>query len=390
MTTWTKQKIGDLCALFDGPHATPKPSSDGPIFLGIGNLTENGRLQLQNINHISDHDFPKWTKRVTPAEGDIVFSYEATLNRYALIPATFNGCLGRRLALIRVDKSKVNSKYLYYYFFTNLWRKKVSENILKGATVDRIPLSIFPDFDVSIPDLNAQNSIASIVSTYDDLIEKNEKRIKILEEMAQRLYTEWFVKSQSQGQGKLSDLANLISGYPFKSSTYLKDGKYKIVTIKNVHDGEFVMNYDAYIDDLPKKLSSDCQLNSGEILLSLTGNVGRICIVYGDNHLLNQRVAKITPKIKEAKEYIYCMLRDIKTQKAMISMSNGAAQQNLSPIQLKNLEIIYPQNELLQKFHDITEPYFSTSLNLRTQNKYLSNMRDMLIPQLISGKREVK
>src|SRR5437016_6189325 len=98
------------CALYDGPHATPKPSHEGPIFLGIGNLTDDGHLNLTEIRHIAEEDFPKWTKRVTPLPGDIVFTYEATLNRYAIIPKGFRGCLGRRLALIRPNKERVDTR----------------------------------------------------------------------------------------------------------------------------------------------------------------------------------------------------------------------------------------------------------------------------------------
>jgi type I restriction enzyme S subunit len=72
--------------LYDGPHATPKPAAEGPIFLGIGNLTEDGKLDLSDIRHIAEEDFAAWTKRVTPQPGDIVFTYEASLNRYARIP----------------------------------------------------------------------------------------------------------------------------------------------------------------------------------------------------------------------------------------------------------------------------------------------------------------
>lgn len=79
--------------LYDGPHATPKPSDDGPVFLGIGNITEDGKLDLTDVRHIAEEDYSTWTKRVVPQPGDIVFTYEATLNRYAIIPDGFRGCL---------------------------------------------------------------------------------------------------------------------------------------------------------------------------------------------------------------------------------------------------------------------------------------------------------
>jgi type I restriction enzyme S subunit len=100
--------------LYDGPHATPKPSDEGPAFLGIHNITEDGRRNLSEIRHIAEEDFPRWNRRVTPREGDIVFTYEATLHRYALIPRGFAGCLGRRLALIRPNPEQVNNLFLLY------------------------------------------------------------------------------------------------------------------------------------------------------------------------------------------------------------------------------------------------------------------------------------
>ena len=105
-----------MLGFYDGPHATPSLSDEGPIFLGIKNILESGGIDFSNIRHISEIEFPKWTKRVVPKKDDIVFSYEATLHRYALIPDGFRGCLGRRMALIRVNKNIVNEFYLYQFF----------------------------------------------------------------------------------------------------------------------------------------------------------------------------------------------------------------------------------------------------------------------------------
>src|SRR5258706_9335003 len=118
--------IKDYClGIYDGPHATPQESDDGPIFLGIKNITDDGRLDLSEIRHVSEEEFPKWTKRVAPMGGDLVLTYEATLHRYAIIPDGFNGCLGRRVALIRPDPKKVDRRYLLYYFLSFEWRRIV-------------------------------------------------------------------------------------------------------------------------------------------------------------------------------------------------------------------------------------------------------------------------
>jgi type I restriction enzyme S subunit len=218
---WIKVPIKEIYeGLFDGPHATPKPASNGPIFLGIKNITDDGRLDLSETRHISEEDFSKWTKRINPRPGDIVFTYEATLNRYAIIPKGFEGCLGRRLALIRPDPQKIDTRYLFYYFFSEEWRKTISQKIIFGSTVDRIPLISFPEFEISLPPLPTQRKIAAILSAYDDLIENNTRRIKILEEMAQALYREWFVHFRFPGHEKVpmvdSPLGKIPEGWELK------------------------------------------------------------------------------------------------------------------------------------------------------------------------------
>lgn len=169
---WRFAPIGEAYDdLFDGPHATPPPASDGPIFLGIKNITEAGQLDLSSVRHIAEEDFSKWTKRVTPEPGDIVFAYEATLNRYTLIPQGFRGCLGRRLALVRAKSLPGMNRYLYLYFFSDAWRTVVARNTLSGATVDRIPLTTFPNFPVVLPPLDVLTSFDELARPLLDQME---------------------------------------------------------------------------------------------------------------------------------------------------------------------------------------------------------------------------
>jgi len=161
---WKRGPIKEIYAgLFDGPHATPAPANEGPVFLGIGNMTESGRLDLSSVRHIAEADFDRWTKRVTPQAGDIVFTYEATLHRYALIPDDFRGCLGRRLALIRVDPSKKCGRFLFFTLLSDAWHEVVSKNTLSGATVDRVPLSKLPEFPIILPPM-------PLVAQFDDAV----------------------------------------------------------------------------------------------------------------------------------------------------------------------------------------------------------------------------
>jgi len=198
---------------FDGPHATPQFAEDGPIFLGIKNITDDGRLDLTETNHLSEKDFQKWTRRVVPQAGDIVFTYEAALHKYAIIPQDFRGCLGRRLALIRPDYQKSDSKFLLYYFLGGYWKALIMSKIFSGSTVDRIPLIDFPEFEVSIPLLPVQQKIAAVLSAYDDLIENNTRRIALLERMAEEIYREWFVQLRFPGHEQVTFHKGIPEGW---------------------------------------------------------------------------------------------------------------------------------------------------------------------------------
>lgn len=164
--------IGSLCiGIFDGPHATPTLFDEGKgVFLGIREITADGNLDLSSARWVAENDYEKWTRRVIPEEGDIVFTYEATLHRYARVPSGLVCCLGRRTALIRPDPKQVNPDYLFQYLFSPTWRAQVEANVVSGATVNRIPLAKFPDFEVLLPSRDEQDQIASTLTAYDKLI----------------------------------------------------------------------------------------------------------------------------------------------------------------------------------------------------------------------------
>jgi type I restriction enzyme S subunit len=148
---WTVRKIGEITeGLYDGPHATPPEAEDGPVFLGIGNLLQN-RIDLSEIRHISEADWPRWTRRVTPREGDIVFTYEATLGLFAMIPGWLRCCLGRRLALIRPKADARDTHFLYHTFTSRPFQEFLLSRTVAGATVDRISLLEFPSYPVLLP-----------------------------------------------------------------------------------------------------------------------------------------------------------------------------------------------------------------------------------------------
>ena len=226
-----------------------------------------------------------------------------------------------------------------------------------------------------------------------------------LEEMAEEIYKEWFVRFRFPGYEKakfinglpegwekkpINSFVEIISGYAFKTEVFDSEGIYKLVTIKNVQDGYFVTETTDYIHELPKNLKDDCKLKDKDIILSLTGNIGRVCLVYGDNYVLNQRVAKLKPKADNLFEYVYLMFMSKFLRATLENLSNGAAQQNLSPVEMGKLKYLLPSNDILTKFSSITKSFYEEILILYKKNLVLQQTRDLLLPRLISGKLSVE
>lgn len=238
------------------------------------------------------------------------------------------------------------------------------------------------------------------------MIENNLRRIQLLEELAKRIFKEWFVNFRLKGEQlkvnvetglpegwrsrPLNEIVEIISGFAFKSSDYVKDGKFKIVIIKNVQDGYFVPNTTDTLLEVPNKVKSSQNLKTGDIILSLTGNVGRSCLVYGENYLLNQRVAKIIPKLEINKGFTYALLRNERTITKLENLSNGAAQQNLSPINMGNMEIILPITGVLKEFSNQINPIITLICKLNIENRQLKESRDILLPRLMNGKIKIE
>jgi type I restriction enzyme S subunit len=178
---WMLLPIGEVYEeLFDGPHATPKPSTAGPIYLGIKNVTEQGELDLTEIRHIAEEEFQLWTRRVLPRPGDIVFTYEATLNRYGIINRDFRGCLGRRMALIRVNEKRIDPYLLLHCLLSDQWRDEVRSKITSGSTVDRIPLTTFPTFHLRVPGPEIKARITPPIRACEELAENCRRRNDLL------------------------------------------------------------------------------------------------------------------------------------------------------------------------------------------------------------------
>lgn len=364
--------------VYDGPHATPELyEKGGAIFLGIPNILQDGRIDLADARWVAERDIPKWNRRVTPQANDIVFTYEATLNRYAIIPEDLPCCLGRRTALIRPNPEKINYCYLFYYFFSPAWRHQIEANTLTGATVDRISLTKFPEFQVFVPPLGEQQRIVEILGAYDDLIATNQRRITLLEDAARRLYREWFMHLRFPGhesvmvkdgvpQGwsskPLGNIATLNYGKSLKS-TERKDGNvpvYGSSGIVGIHNVALV--------------------GAGAIVVGRKGNVGSLYYSHEPCFPIDT-VFFISPD--KASYRLFLALHQLNF------VSSDAAVPGLNRTYAQSLPLLLPTENVQTEFERLAAPMFDQIQGLTQYNRQLAQARDLLLPKLMSGQLDV-
>lgn len=187
----------------------------------------------------------------------------------------------------------------------------------------------------------------------------------------------WTVKT-------LDKVMEFLSGYSFYSQSYCNNGKYRLLTIKNVQDYGINLKVDNYINELPKNLPDYCLLQPYDILMSLTGNVGRIGIMYLPNCLLNQRVALVKPRNKDLHSYVYFLLKSNFLRKSMETIAGGSSQKNLSPIETGKLSIAF-NFDVAQRYSIICNKYLNIIVSNLIENYELEALRDWLLPMLMNG-----
>lgn len=388
--SWPLVKMSDAyLGLYDGPHGTPRPSDEGRVFLGIGNITVDGHLDLSNARRIADDQFAQWTKRVTPQPRDIVFTYEATLNRYAIVPDGFDGCLGRRVALIRPNPDVADYRFLFYSFFSREWRDTIERNRLSGATVDRVPLTLFPNFPIRLPPLPIQRRIADILSAYDDLIENNTRRIAILEDMARRLFEEWF------GQGVEADwptvkLGTLAAINPEAIKPKSPPARIGYIDIASVSPGK--VDQVQWMDFAEAPGRARRIVRNGDVIWSNVRPNRRSFALLLD--VDQNTIASTGFSVLRAKaipwSYLYMATTTSEFTAYLTNRAKGSAYPAVGSEDFADADVLRPDDEILKRFHDYVGPMLELAARLNVQSANLRTTRDLLLPKLISGEIEVR
>jgi type I restriction enzyme, S subunit len=412
MNGWGKKVIGEMCEITSSKRIYSSDYMDeGVPFYRVKEIIEKQRgvREVSSKLFISEKKYQGIKNKFSvPRPGDLLLTSIGMTRGipYVIQPNERFYFKDGNLTWFRNFK-KLNSRFLYYWLLSFTGKSQL-ERCTIGAAQPAYTIASLKKMEGNLPSVSVQNKIASILSAYDDLIENNTRSIAILEEMAQMIYREWFVKFRFPGHEKVkmvdsplgkipegwevktvNDFVDIKSGFAFKSKTFDENGKYGLVTIKNVKDGVFLQSCNNQISERPSNLPNHCELITGDILLSLTGNIGRVCLLYGNNYLLNQRVAKLASKNDVGKAFIYFTFRQEEFRQRLEKISTGVAQQNLSPIEMGKMQFLIPSTTALEKFSVHIDSFIDQILSRYLTNKNLRQTRDLLLPKLISGELDV-
>ena len=288
----------------------------------------------------------------------------------------------------------INSRYLFYRISNRSFSAYLG-NHEKGATYPAVSTDIIKNYEFNLPPLKTQKRIANILSNYDDLIENNLKRIKLLEESAQNIYKEWFVDMKFPGYENTpidqekglpdgwelkyaSDLFDIQGGtQPPKSqwSEVFNDGFVRMVQIRDYKTDSHI----AYVRDT-KKLR---KCNKKDVMIARYGaSVGRIC--WGIEGAYNVALAKLIPHNNDYLEFIRWYVKSYFFQHSLLAMTQRAAQDGFNKDTFKSIDALIPPLDIVISFKNTVLPMFKKISILKFQNQKLKEARDILLPRLMN------
>lgn len=403
---WTNYRLGDLIEIkhgyaFSGTYITQE--DNGIVLVTPGNFRIGGGFQEEKCKFFNGDVPEEYILR----PGDLIVTMTDlskntdTLGYSALVPKSSRTYLhNQRIGLVKMKTDCVDYKFLYWLMRTHTYQRTIA-NSATGATVKHTSPTKIYEYQFNAPEKNVQKKIAGILSAYDDLIENNQKQIKLLEEAAMRLYKEWFVKLRFPGhentkivdgvperwrQGQLREYIkvnprSISKNYPYQEIQYIDIG--------SVNHGRIEKITTYRLSDAPgraKRLACDGDTIWGMVRPNLKAYA--LVLSPGENYVFSTGFAILSPK-NIPYTFLYCLVTQDSFVGYLINCTNGSAYPAVKPIHFEEAKVIIPDEGLLVKFHDIVNPMYRRIKVIENQNLYLEEARDRLLPKLMSGEIEV-
>lgn len=398
MSKWEEKRLGELIDI--NPETLTVTKYKGSIeYIDIASVS-NGKLAGYTTYDITEA--PSRARRVIK-DNDIIFStVRPNLKAYYYVKKSpKNAICSTGFAVLRA-KSGVNSRFIYSLVTENSFVNYLAL-VAKGSAYPAVDTNDFKRAKVYIPDVFMQNRIADILSAYDDLIEANNRRIELLEQAAQELYKEWFVRFRFPGHEKAKFENGLPEGWSIQRLSYygrIETGKtpsmekqenygndVMFIKTPDMHGNTFVIKSEEMLSERghltqPKKL-----LPPNSIMVTCIGSGGIVAINAEQAHT-NQQINSIILYDLTKLEWLYFTCKSLKSTIELFG-ATGTTMTNLSKGKFERLKVINPDDSLIVKYHQIVAPMLDNIKSLMYQNQNLATQRDLLLPRLMSGKLEV-
>ncbi len=394
--------LGELCDFFNGGAWSDKEYVNAGIpVLKVTNCKSTG-FQLDGLNYLSEKSREKYKKNELVI-GDVIIAtvgshpnlIESAAGRSCIVNSQVEGFyLNQNAVCVRTkDKKVLSQKYLGYLCKCADFQHYIQSRGRGAANQMRIAISSIKEYSFTLPDIQNQHYIADILSTYDDIIENNQKQIKLLEEAAQRLYKEWFVDLRFPGHENvkivdgvpegwkeklLSEIADVVMGQSPKSEFYNIE-KRGLPFHQGVgsYGTRFVVN-----DVYSTSYTRIAEANS--ILFSVRAPVGRLNVTK-NKIVIGRGLAAINQK-DECQSYLYYLLKNKFFRDDIIG--NGSIFASISKDELLNQKFLIPEKKLMLQFEKVVSQIDRQIENLDSKNKLLTEARDKLLSKLMSGEVE--
>lgn len=394
-------RLEDACELIvDCPHSTARDEGKGFPLIRTPNIGR-GRFLLENVHRVSESVYNKRNARAVPKDDDIILAREAPAGNVAIIKNGVKMCLGQRTVLLRPNKEVVNPDFLTYFLLAPEQQYGLL-GTANGATVAHVNIPTIRNLKIKLPPLKTQERIGKILSAYDDLIENNQRQIKLLEEAAQRLYKEWFVDLRFPGHEntkitdgiperwrkyKFSDTTSIMSGGTPKTDVKeFYNGNIPFYTPKDSDDSFFAFDTITHISQSGLDNCNSQLYPVNTVIITARGTVGKTTIL-AVPMAMNQSCYALKCDELNSPYYLFFSLKN--EVAALKKMANGGVFNTIIVKTFDSIYLIAPTQDVLNMFEASVSPIMEQIKTKARQNIILTEARDRLLPKLMSGEIEL-
>jgi type I restriction enzyme S subunit len=387
---WDYKPLENYFDLITYGFTNPMPTEEeGPFMLTAKDIFD-GRIQYNSARRTSQEAYNTLlTNKSKPKINDVLITKDGSIGRVAIVEKE-DMCISQSVALIRPN-SKIKPLFLKYLLESPQYQMLIQRDA-GGSTIEHVYITRINKMLVGVPEIEIQKAILDVIHNIQLKIDLLLRQNKTLEQLAEILFKQMFVGRE--WTGSLSEYIKVRGGYAFKSKDFKETGFAGIIKITNISMGFVDIIKSDFVDEIVvKNLDKKFKIKSGDFLIAMTGaEIGKIGIVENTEKELwvNQRVGKIEAKIPYGDIIGYMALKSREGQDHIINACSGSAQENISTTGIEEMIFSSYDSEKANAFGQQAQSLFVKIFFNLKQISTLTQIRDTLLPKLMSGEVRVK